>query len=286
MEFDRLTDNFLASPAARRLRFTTNILVDPGNSSYESTQLELSLDEWQQSARRWLDHLKTNQKEYHLPWKQLYDTHMFGSNALTRPWAELLFYDAKLRECCKPIGENEPFWGYANLWTMAEAYSASIERKKLEQRTTKMMDDRIGQAVRQYSQQGSSSSKQNSFYKPPVAQTQDQGNTSQNLITYPSQATVGSNTQSFQERRRFIWCFRCACDKHHPEDCQATTTRTGHRLASQKGDDGHFTLLNGLRFCYSYNNPGGCKSKGKCVKGEHVCGTCGSAGHGARTCTA
>jgi hypothetical protein len=46
-----------------------------------------------------------NQKDYYLPWKQLYDTHMFGSNA----WAELVFYDSKLRESCTPIGENEPF---------------------------------------------------------------------------------------------------------------------------------------------------------------------------------
>jgi hypothetical protein len=286
VEFDMLTDNFLASPTARRLRFTTNILVDPGNSNYESTQLDLSLDEWQQSARRWLDHLKTNQKEYFLPWKRLYDTHMFGSNALTRPWAELMFYDSKLRECCKPIGENEPFWGYSNLWTMAEAYSESVERKKMEQRTAKMMEEQIGQAVRRDTQQGPSTAKQHYAYKPTTTQTQDQNSTSQSLITYPSQATAGSGPYSFQDKHRLTWCFRCACEEHQPEDCQASTTRSGRRLASKKGDDGHFSLLDGTRFCYSYNNPGGCKSKGKCVKGEHVCGTCGSTSHGARTCTA
>jgi hypothetical protein len=64
-----------------------NIPMDPRNANYESTQLDLSLDEWQQSARRWLDPLKTNQKAYSLPWKRLYETHMFGSNTLTRPWA-------------------------------------------------------------------------------------------------------------------------------------------------------------------------------------------------------
>jgi hypothetical protein len=45
VEIGRLTDTFLASPAARRPRFTTNIVVDPGNSSYESSQLDLTLDE-------------------------------------------------------------------------------------------------------------------------------------------------------------------------------------------------------------------------------------------------
>lgn len=207
---------------------------------------------------------------------------MFGSNALTRPWAELVFYDSKLRECCKPIGENPPSWGYANLWTMAEAYSESVERKKMEQRAAKMMDERIGQAVRQYTQQGPSTSKPNT-YKPSASQSQDQGNANQGLITYSSQATAGNSSRSFQDRRRLTWCFRCACDEHQPEECQATETRTGRRLASKKGEDGHFTLFDGTRFCYSYNNPAGCKSRGKCIKGEHVCGTCGSTGHGART---
>jgi hypothetical protein len=205
---------------------------------------------------------------------------MFGSNALTRPWAELVFYDSKLRKCCKPIGENEPFWGYTNLWTMAEAYSASLERKKLEQHTAKMMDERIGQAVRQYTQQAPSTSKQANYYKPST-QSQDQG-----LITYSFPATAGSASRSFQDRRRVTWCFRCASDEHQPEDCQATETRAGRRLASKKGEDGHFILFDGTRFCYSYNNPSGCKSKGKCVKGEHICGTCGSTRHGARSCAA
>jgi hypothetical protein len=153
---------------------------------------------------------------------------------------------------------------------MAEAYSESLERKELEQRTTKMMDERIGQAVRQYTQQGSSTSKQNNYYKPSTGQSQDQGNTNQGLITYSSQATAGSSSRSFQDKRRLTWCFRCACDEHQPEECQATETRAGRRLASKKGGDGHFTLFDGTRFCYSYNNPGGCKSKGKCIKEPHL----------------
>jgi hypothetical protein len=191
---------------------------------------------------------------------------MFGSNALTRPWAELVFYDSKLRECCKPIGENPPSWGYANSWTMAEAHSEAVERKKMEQHAAKMMDERIGQAVRQYSQQGSSASKLTTYYKPAVTQTQDQGNTSQNLITYPTQATAGNSTQSFQDRRRVIWCFRCTCNEHQTEDCHATTTRSGRRVALKKGDDGHFSLLDGTRFCYSYNKPGGANPEGNASK--------------------
>jgi hypothetical protein len=80
---------------------------------------------------------------------------MLGSNALTRPWAELLFYDSKLRECFKLIGENEP----KSLRTMAEAHSELLERKNLKQCTAKMMDEQIGQAARQYTQQGPSSLK-------------------------------------------------------------------------------------------------------------------------------
>jgi hypothetical protein len=51
------------------------------------------------------------------------------------------------------------FLGHANLWTMAEAYLESLERKESEQHTAQMMDEQIGQAVHQYTQQGPSSSK-------------------------------------------------------------------------------------------------------------------------------
>jgi hypothetical protein len=169
---------------------------------------------------------------------------------------------------------------------MAEAYSASLERKKLEHRTARMMDERIGQAVRQYTQQVPSTSKQTNYYKLPTGQSQDQGNASQGLITYSSQATAGSSSRSSPDRRRVTWCFRCASNEHQPKDCHTTETRAGRRLASKKGEDGYFTLFDGTRFCYSHNNPGGCKSKGNCVKGEHVCGTCSSTSHGARSCAA
>jgi hypothetical protein len=125
---------------------------------------------------------------------------MFGSNVLTRPWTELVFYDSKLRECCEPIGENEHFWGYTNLRTMVEACSALLERKKLEHRTTRMMDERIGQAVRQYTQQ-----------------SQDQGNASQDLITYSSQATAGNSSRSFQDRRHVTWCFAAPPTNTNPQ---------------------------------------------------------------------
>jgi hypothetical protein len=108
VEFDRLTDSFLASPAARRLRFTTNILVDPGNPNYESTQLDLSLDEQQQNAHRWLDNFKTNQKESFLLWKRLYDTHMFGSNTVTRPWAKLVSTTRGYANAASPWERTNP----------------------------------------------------------------------------------------------------------------------------------------------------------------------------------
>ena len=132
----------------------------------------------------------------------------------------------------------------------------------MEQRAAKMMDNRIGQAIRQYTQQGPSTSKQANYYKPSIGQSQDQGNASQGLITYSSQATAGSSSRSFQDRRSVTWCFRCASDEHQPEDCQATETCAGRRLASKKGDDGHFTLFDGTPSCYSYDNPGGCNPKG------------------------
>jgi hypothetical protein len=49
--------------------------------------------------------------------------------------------------------ERTNLWGYANLWMIAEVYSESLDRKKLEQYTAKTMDERIGQTVRQYTQQ-------------------------------------------------------------------------------------------------------------------------------------
>jgi hypothetical protein len=162
-----------------------NILVDPRNSNRECTQLDLYLDEWQQSVCRWPDHLKTNQKESFLPWKHLF-LRLETSRVLQAHWRE------------------RTLWEYTNLWTMAEAYPESLERKKLEQRTTKMMDEHIGQAVRQYTPQAPSSSKQNNFYKPTVAQAQDKGNTSQNLVAYPSQTMAGNSSYSFQDRCRLM----------------------------------------------------------------------------------
>jgi hypothetical protein len=108
---------------------------------------------------------------------------------------------------------------------MEEAYSESLERKRLEQRIAEMMDEHIGLTVCQYAQQAPSYSKQNSFYKPAVTQAQDQGNASQNLITHSSQMTAGSSSYFFLDKYHLTRCFRGTTPPLHLPKPQSYRTR-------------------------------------------------------------
>lgn len=279
VEFDRLTDAFVVSTGARRLKLKHGVLSDPQNPNADSLQHTLNPVEWGEAGSRWLEAIQSFHSYCYKQWKQVYDANMFGSGAKSRSFEERREYDILLRAIAVPVGNVRPSWKYRNLWTQAErivaARRADEERRKDEATSAELAELKRLVSVR------SNQSQSRSF----------QGSPSQPRQFQAGQADEPRNETNTSGKK--IFCYVCGSSLHTSFRCSAIKKVVGSKgdvFVRREGRDwvrpGLFRNEKEKRFCYPFNLHGGCRYNGVCDRGVHLCSLCGDFGHSATTCSA
>lgn len=280
VEFDKLTNDFVLSDACRRLQYRHGTLVDPQFPAADSRQSFLSETEYHEGCRRWLQALKLYHPKIFPLWKHLYNRYWFGSEVPLRSFEVRKEYDILLRASALPVGEGKPAWHYQNLWDHAENVVAKRRADAISKKAS-ALESEIADVRRMAHNMASSSSAAN----PPVASTSFRPNEGDSSSKKPA-AGQGFRGKA-KEKNPF--CYACGSSFHTSFLCEATKKVVGDRgdlFIRREGPDWVIIGANDdrKRFCYSWNLPGGCRSR-TCNRGRHVCSLCGSNAHGAPSCS-
>ena len=276
VEFDKLTDDYVLSDACRRLQYRHGVLVDPQNAAADSRQSFLSETEYHEAARRWLQALKLYHPEVFPTWKNLYNKQWFGSDVPSRPFDERREYDMLLRATARPVGQGKPAWHYQNLWTQAERIVAKRNtdamNKKARALETEIADVRRWANSMANASQATAPAAASSSFRPSDGDS-------------PAKRIAGGQGFRGTRKERPPFCYVCGSDTHTSFQCDATRKTVGSRGAIFIRKEGSDWIIPGVsddrkRFCYSWNLPGGCRTRG-CNRGQHICSLCGSSAHGA-----
>jgi hypothetical protein len=278
VEFDKLTDDYVLSDACRRLVYRYSVLSDPQNPTADSRQSFLSEPEYHQSCRRWLQALKLYHADVYPTWKRLYDKNWFGSQIPSRSFEERKEYDILLRSTALPVGTGKPAWHYGNLWEQA---GRIVEKRKADavNKRANALEAELADMKHWTASQAATSA---ALATAAASSSRSNENDSSPKKASSSQGFRGKN----KERPSF--CYVCGSNYHTSYQCDASK-----KVVGSKGDvfirkEGSDWIIPGVgddrkRFCYAWNLPGGCKTRG-CNRGQHVCSLCDSSAHGAPTC--
>ena len=185
-----------------------------------------------------------------------------------------------LRATARPVGQGKPAWHYQNLWTQAERVVAKRNTDAMNKKA-RALETEIAD-VRRWANSMANASQ---AAAPAAASSSFRSSDGDS----PAKRIAGGQGFRGTRKEKTPFCYVCGSDTHTSFQCDATRKTVGSRGAIFIRKEGSDWIIPGVnddrkRFCYSWNLPGGCRTRG-CNRGQHVCSLCGSSAHGAPSCS-